>query len=1154
MVRVHRVAWAVALAGVLLVSGPWNLSPPAAAEAWIRTDMGTPPGGNVRLRGVAVGDGDRDGASEVYFTAMPGGGLFRYSLDAQSGSWSIKNVATSELNADALALGDGDDSGNRELYALGLVRGGPPRGRMALFQLYYDSSGWHQETVATTASPATGNALAIGDGNNDSRKEVFSCGSDGHIYMYYKSNEWNSQDIGSAVPPPGQPAISMEGLAVGDGDNDGYPEVYGSAADGRVYRFSYTGSAWVRSDVGAGDTSPQGSSMAALAIADADGDGKNEVYGASWANATIYMFKYDTTAGAWIRTALVSLGNMVNALCLAAGDVDSDGLEELYAGASNNQVYRVFIDSATGKWVSASIGSGNGPVSGVAVGSGAGVPSSVEVYAACTDGHGYQFLLDRFPPANPRVWSDTHPEPGTWYPASVVHVLWEDVGRDPSGIDGYSISWDNNPATVPDAVKELEESVHEATSPALSPGKWYFHIRARDNSLNWNATATHFGPICIGTAPDTAPPIISNVRVTGISDRLAVVSWSTNEPSDGLVEYGTDTGYGRSVSDPGFFLEHSLTLIALSPSTTYHFRVGSRDASGNGPSYSEDMTFTTLASPDLTPPVISNVKVTGITDRLAVVTWETDEPADSMVEWGPTPSYGVSTSDVKLVLLHELTLSGLEPSTIYHFRVGSKDASGNGPSYSEDLSFTTLASPDTEPPHIMNLRVEGVTGSSAIVLWETDEPADSFVEYGQTSSYGLSAADRSYVLVHSVALLGLSPGVSYHLRVISADPSGNKGYSEDLSFMTNATPSAPDTRPPVISGLTVSGVSDTRAVVLWSTDELADSEVEYGTDTFYGLRASDPSLTTIHSVVLQGLRPSTEYHLRVKSTDASGNGPAVSGDVSFWTAGSPDTTAPMISDIRVVNVTSTTATILWRTSEPSNSFVEWGNSTAYGRSIFSSLYVLEHAIVLTGLKPGTLYHFRVSSTDPAGNKGGPSADQSFRTSGGTSAPAVTTSSFPWWLVALLLAVLVFIVAAAVLLGRRAPPARETGPVPPEPPSAGWEEEEGVGGAGGTGGFARSDAEEPEVLQMDGAAAPAAGGGAPDSGAPLQIHGESLPVSPGPGIPASVEQLPSQPSPPPPRRIRCQACGTSFPVYGGGTQRVTCPGCGRTGVFRGSAGG
>jgi beta-lactam-binding protein with PASTA domain len=35
------------------------------------------------------------------------------------------------------------------------------------------------------------------------------------------------------------------------------------------------------------------------------------------------------------------------------------------------------------------------------------------------------------------------------------------------------------------------------TSPALSNGSWYFHLRTRDNAGNWTATR-HLGPFVIG--------------------------------------------------------------------------------------------------------------------------------------------------------------------------------------------------------------------------------------------------------------------------------------------------------------------------------------------------------------------------------------------------------------------------------------------------------------------------------------------------------------------------------------------------------------------------------------------------------------------------------------------------------------------------------
>ncbi len=94
---------------------------------------------------------------------------------------------------------------------------------------------------------------------------------------------------------------------------------------------------------------------------------------------------------------------------------------------------------------------------------------------------------------------------------------------------------------------------------------------------------------------------------------------------------------------------------------------------------------------DTTPPVISAVSaIPGPTG--ASVIWTTNEPATSQVEYGTTTAYGSQTAkDTTLTANHSVSLGGLTPSTLYHYRVKSEDAAGN-PSVSEDQIFTTPAS------------------------------------------------------------------------------------------------------------------------------------------------------------------------------------------------------------------------------------------------------------------------------------------------------------------------------------------------------------------------------------------------------------------------------------------------------------------------------
>ncbi|MFN8008608.1 MAG: fibronectin type III domain-containing protein, partial [Terriglobia bacterium] len=116
--------------------------------------------------------------------------------------------------------------------------------------------------------------------------------------------------------------------------------------------------------------------------------------------------------------------------------------------------------------------------------------------------------------------------------------------------------------------------------------------------------------------------------------------------------------------------------------------VRSKDAAGNQ-AVSGNLTFTTTATPDTTPPVISAIQVTNITTTTVDIIWTTDETSDTQVEYGPTAAYGSTTPlNSAQTTSHLQTVTGLIAETLYHYRVKSKDAAGNLAT-SGDLTFTT---------------------------------------------------------------------------------------------------------------------------------------------------------------------------------------------------------------------------------------------------------------------------------------------------------------------------------------------------------------------------------------------------------------------------------------------------------------------------------
>jgi len=93
-------------------------------------------------------------------------------------------------------------------------------------------------------------------------------------------------------------------------------------------------------------------------------------------------------------------------------------------------------------------------------------------------------------------------------------------------------------------------------------------------------------------------------------------------------------------------------------------------------------------SVDTTPPVIKDISVPSETDESAIITWTTDEPGNSQVEYGKTTEYGLNATSDELVATHSITLSGLEPNTVYYYIVKSKDKAGNETSSTENTLVT----------------------------------------------------------------------------------------------------------------------------------------------------------------------------------------------------------------------------------------------------------------------------------------------------------------------------------------------------------------------------------------------------------------------------------------------------------------------------------
>jgi hypothetical protein len=528
---------------------------------------------------------------------------------------------------------------------------------------------------------------------------------------------------------------------------------------------------------------------------------------------------------------------------------------------------------------------------------------------------------------------------------------------------------------------------HGVTLSGLTPGTQYYFVAQSTGANGATGYSTVMSFTTTGTAP-VGPPVISSVLASNITNTSATITWTTDQASSSQVNFGTTTAYGSSSTlDPTLVTSHSVTLTGLTLGTTYDFDVVSANAGAMSTTSGNSSFLTT--SVVYTPPVITNVTTTNLTSTSVTVTWTTNQPAWSQVNYGTTTSYGSSTTlDTNLVTAHSETITGLAAGTVYDFDVVSTNAAAQSVT-SPNATFTTPATTAT-PPNVGYVFAWGISNTGAVVTWSTDVSANTQLAYGTSTALGqLSPLQTTLAASHGVTLSGLSPGTEYYFVAQSTGANGATGYSTVMNFTTTGTQTTP---PPTISAVTVTNITNTSATITWTTDEASSSLVNYGVTTTYNLASTlDPTLVTSHSVTLTGLTPGTPYDFDVVSANSLTLS-STSPNATFTTTGTAP--GPVITNVGSSGVMSGTATINWTTDEASTSVVNYGATTGYGTTSSLAPLVTTHSVTLTGLTPNTTYNFDVASANSA-NTATTSTNFTFTTTS-NSAPPPVISYLSYW--------------------------------------------------------------------------------------------------------------------------------------------------------------
>ena len=340
---------------------------------------------------------------------------------------------------------------------------------------------------------------------------------------------------------------------------------------------------------------------------------------------------------------------------------------------------------------------------------------------------------------------------------------------------------------------------------------------------------------------------------------------------------------------------------------------------------------------------------------------------------------------------------GLAANTLYTVTIASTAADPVGKAF-----FAPFQSRFTTGSNAVQTARPAATTNAATNLAQTAATLNATVnpnggatavqfQYGRTSSYGSSTSTQNIgsgtnAIAVNASITGLTRGRTYHFRVSSTNSVGTT-LGADQTFVTPNSSLVPTATTNAATSVTVN--SATLNGTVNPAGQTTTVQFSYGVAP--NALTSSTSVQSIGSgtsnvavnTPLAGLSPSTTYYFMVNAvTGVDPNTTVTTGSILTFTT-APAT--PSVTTSAATGVATTSAT-LNGTVNPNGSSTsanfEYGLTTAYGSSspaqdagAGTSAVALNTA--LTGLLPGTIYHYRLDATNPNGSVLG--ADQTFTT-------------------------------------------------------------------------------------------------------------------------------------------------------------------------------
>ncbi|MFH0806184.1 MAG: Ig-like domain-containing protein [Candidatus Brennerbacteria bacterium] len=313
-----------------------------------------------------------------------------------------------------------------------------------------------------------------------------------------------------------------------------------------------------------------------------------------------------------------------------------------------------------------------------------------------------------------------------------------------------------------------------------------------------------------------------------------------------------------------------------------------------------------------------------------------------------------------------------------------RDAAGNQ-TISGAVNVTVNNFTDTSPPSVsITSPLNGVTVSSMVVVSAnvSDNVGVAGVQF-RLNGLNLGPEDTAAPYGVNWDTTSVSNG-SYTVSAVARDGAGNTSISSNVSVVVaNQSPTPILSVSPLNFAFSAAQGGSAPVAESLTISNTGASGMNWNIQTGASWLTANPSAGIDNRTVAISVSPAglnvgiATSTLMVSAMGATGSPATI--PVTFQITVVPDTVPPAIGNVQTSSTTAIATAILWATSEPSDSQVEYGTTVGYGltTSLDSNL-TMNHAVSLANLTRNTIYHYRVVSADAAGNKAR-SVDQVFTT-------------------------------------------------------------------------------------------------------------------------------------------------------------------------------